>query len=341
MRIYRHFRPRRKVVLHLGDCVDLLRQLPSNSVDLIITSPPYCMGKEYERTDRLQHFVAAHLKILPEIIRITKSGGSICWQVGYHSRNGIVTPLDFVVNDIMRQLPEVVLRNRIVWTFGHGMHASHRLSGRHETILWYTKGKDYKFNLDSIRVPQKYPGKRAYRGPRKGEFSCNPLGKNPGDVWELPNVKAGHVEKTNHPCQFPIALVQRLIRAFTDKGDIVLDPFMGSGTTAAAAILESRRVIGAETKTKYYRTAIRRCREAVLNALPYRNLEKPIQIPNPNSEVATNPFIANGKELLNGNGSGNGTSANHVPSFVSQTRRNNSYARNGNHKKRESEGVNA
>ena len=130
MRIYRRFKPGRKVVLHLGDCVDLLRSLPSNSVDLTITSPPYCMGKEYERTDRLQHFVRAHLKILPDIIRVTKNGGSICWQVGYLVRNGIVTPLDFVLYDLMRQWPSLVLRNRIVWTFGHGMHSNNRLSGR-------------------------------------------------------------------------------------------------------------------------------------------------------------------------------------------------------------------
>lgn len=325
------------MVLHLGDCIKLLRKLPSESVDLTVTSPPYCMGKEYERTDRLNHFVEAHWKILPEIIRVTKAGGSVCWQVGYHSRKGILTPLDFVMHDLMKRWPEMILRNRIVWTFGHGMHGNNRFCGRHETILWYTKGGDYKFNLDSVRVPQKYPGKRHYKGPKKGEFSCNPLGKNPGDVWELPNVKAHHVEKTNHPCQFPIALVQRLIRAFTDRGGVVLDPFMGSGTTAAAAILESRRVIGAETKKKYYGAAIRRCHEATQGVLAYRKLERPIQIPNPNSEVARNPFIiTNGKKLLNGNGNGkaNGSRSNHVPLFVSRRRHTNSHVdHNGDHKR--------
>ena len=95
MKIYRRFKPGRDVVLHRGDCLDLLRQLPSDSVDLTVTSPPYCMGKEYERTDHLRHFIEPHLRILPEIIRVTKTGGSICWQVGYHVKNGIVTPLDF------------------------------------------------------------------------------------------------------------------------------------------------------------------------------------------------------------------------------------------------------
>lgn len=297
MKIYRRFKPGRKVVLHRGDCLDLLRQLPSDSVDLTVTSPPYCMGKEYERTDLLRHFVEAHLRILPEIIRVTKTGGSICWQVGHHVRNGVVTPLDFVVNDLMRQWPQIILRNRIIWTFGHGLHGSNRFSGRHETILWYTKGDDYKFNLDDIRIPQKYPGKRYYKGAKKGKFSCNPLGKNPGDVWELPNIKANHIEKTNHPCQFPVALVQRLIRGLTNRGDVVLDPFLGSGTTAVAAILESRRTVGAETRKKYFRIAVRRCRDAANGLLVYRNLGKPIFVPDPNSEVATNPFIKNGKAI--------------------------------------------
>lgn len=303
--------------------MDLLRQLPSNSVDLTITSPPYCMGKEYERTDRLRQFVALHLMVLPEVIRVTKMGGSICWQVGHHIRNGVATPLDFVVHDLMRQWPQVFLRNRIVWTFGHGLHGSNRFSGRHETILWYTKGDDYKFNLDDVRVPQKYPGKRFYKGARRGEFSCNPLGKNPGDVWELPNVKARHLEKTNHPCQFPIALAQRLIRALTNKGDLVLDPFIGSGTTAAAAILESRRVVGAEKKQKYYRTAVRRTRDAASQTLAYRPLEKPILVPDPRSEVATNPFvITHRKETINANGKENGAVHSCLRLPTRQTRRN-------------------
>jgi adenine-specific DNA-methyltransferase len=333
MKIYPEYKAGRDVVLHLGDCLDLLRTIPSNSINLTVTSPPYCMGKEYERRDRLQHFVQAHLRILPEIIRVTKKGGSVCWQVGYYSRKGVLTPLDFVFHELMSHWPEMILRNRIIWTFGHGMHGSKRLSGRHETVLWYTKGDNYKFDLDSIRIPQKYPGKRFYRGPKKGQFSCNPLGKNPGDVWELPNVKAHHVEKTNHPCQFPIALVQRLIRAFTKKGALVLDPFMGSGTTVAAAILESRRAIGAEKKKKYYRTAVSRCKEAATGLLEHRPLEKPIQIPDPKSEVARNPFIANGAPPLNGNGKTNGSKFNRPPSVTANGLIN--YSRvvlNGSHK---------
>lgn len=77
------------------------------------------------------------------------------------------------------------LRNRIVWHFGHGLHASKRFSGRYETILWFSKTDNYIFNLDSVRVPAKYPGKRHFKGPKKGQPSGNPLGKNPSDIWEI------------------------------------------------------------------------------------------------------------------------------------------------------------
>ena len=126
------------------------------------------------------------------------------------------------------------LRNRIVWHFEHGLHCSRRLSGRHETILWFTKSNAYTFHLDDIRVPPKYPNKRHFKGPKLGQLSCHPLGKNPGDVWIFPNVKNNHVEKTNHPCQFPVELAERLILALTSPGDLVLDPYMGVGSSAVS-----------------------------------------------------------------------------------------------------------
>jgi len=189
----------------------------------------------------------------------------------------------------MQSFPDLALRNRIVWTYGHGLHCSDRLSGRHEMILWYTKSDNYVFNLDEIRVPQKYPGKRHYKGPLKGEISGNPLGKNPSDVWDIPNVKANHVEKTIHPCQFPVALALQLVRAFTNSGHLVLDPFMGSGTTGVAALLEGRRFVGAEILKKYYKVAEKRCVEAIEGKVKYRSPEVAIYVPDPNTAVAKMP----------------------------------------------------
>lgn len=220
-------------------------------------------------------------------------GGSVCWQVGYHISEKYVIPLDYIIYDLFTSLSKdleypLVLRNRIIWTFGHGLNSTNRFSGRHEVILWFTKGEQKIFNLDDVRVPQKYPGKRSYKGPKKGQFSGNPLGKNPSDVWDIPNVNAKHVEKTEHPCQFPIAIPQRLVKALTPYDGLVLDPFVGSGTTGAAAVLEGRRFAGAEIKQDYYKISHKRLSEAIKGTLRIRE-DKPVVEPNPNTAVAQLP----------------------------------------------------
>lgn len=275
----------------LGDCLKLISRLPDESVNLIVSSPPYCIGKEYESTRSVDDFVEMHSRLLPELSRILKKGGSLCWQVGSHVKDGVVTPLDYVVFAGMQGIPGMHLRNRIVWTYGHGLHCSTRFSGRHEVVMWYTKGKDYTFNLDAVRVPQKYPGKTYSSGPNKGKVSSNPLGKNPGDVWDIPNVKANHVEKTSHPCQFPAALPQILIKALTNSGDIVFDPFMGSGTAGVAALLEKRHFIGAEIDPAYVALAFDRLREAQDGIAKIRPWDKEVAPPNLRSKVAQVPNI--------------------------------------------------
>jgi adenine-specific DNA-methyltransferase len=273
-----------------GDCQKLLAALAADTIDLTISSPPYCIGKAYEsESTTTADFIKTQKAILPEIVRVTKPGGSICWQTGYHITNGTAFPLDFAIYDILKDIPAIRLRNRIIWSFGHGLNSTTRFSGRHEVVLWFTKGQDYAFNLDSIRVPQKYPGKRHYKGEKRGELSGNPLGKNPGDVWEMPNVNANHIEKTAHPCQFPIALAQRFIRALCPEDGIVLDPFMGSGSTGVAAEIEKRRFLGAEVYPAYMAVAHERLKNAKLGKIKVRDLDKPILIPSPNSAVAQRP----------------------------------------------------
>lgn len=294
MKIYNEFGNDNKVTLFHGDCCKLLKQLPDHSVDLVITSPPYCIGKAYENPhDDIETFKQQHLAIFDDIYRVVKPGGSICWQIGYHVSANCLIPLDYIVYDIFTSKSQqleypFILRNRIIWTFGHGLNSTRRFSGRHETILWFTKGENFEFNLDCVRVPQKYPGKRSYKGPNKGELSGNPLGKNPTDVWEIPNVKAQHVEKTAHPCQFPVAIPQRLIRALTDDNALILDPFMGSGTTGVAAIVENRRFVGAELLSSYYNIAIERITDAINGKAKIRN-DIPVLAPNPNTAVAKLP----------------------------------------------------
>lgn len=294
MKIYKHFNNNSWMTLFNGDCKNLLKEIPDKTIELIITSPPYCMKKAYEDPkDDIFTFQKLHENIFYDIYRVLKPGGSICWQTGYHVANSTIIPLDYLIYNIFTSQNNnlkqpLILRNRIIWTFGHGLNSTQRFSGRHETLLWFTKGTDYHFNLDAIRVPQKYPGKRYYKGEKKGELSGNPYGKNPSDVWDIPNVKANHVEKTEHPCQFPVAIPQRLIRALTDKAAIVLDPFMGSGTTALACLLENRKFIGAEIQPDYYNISIERIQNALKGEIDIRE-DIPVAKPNLNTAVAKLP----------------------------------------------------
>jgi adenine-specific DNA-methyltransferase len=254
------------------------------------------MGKAYERKRKADDFLPQIKRILPDLIRVVRTGGSICWQVGYHVSNGVATPLDYLVYDLMSAQPNLHLRNRIIWTFGHGLHSEDRFSGRHETILWFTKGKRYRFDLDAVRVLQTYPGKKHYKGTKKGKLSGNPKGKNPSDVWsmpdvwKIPNVKANHVEKTAHPCQFPVALVTRLIKALTKRGALVLDPFAGAGTTGAACALVERRFVGAETSKKYHRIGTKRIRDALNGKLKFRPSHRPVYQPPPDTPLTRVPL---------------------------------------------------
>lgn len=288
LKIYRRWQNANQITYVRGKCENLLPKVDDGSIDLILTSPPYCIGKVYENERNADDFFSNHEMILPEMVRLLKPGGSLCWQVGYHTSNGVLTPLDFVVYRILSAFKEMILRNRIVWTFGHGLHHSKRFDGRHETILWFTKEGDYSFDLDSVRVEQKYPGKRSYKGERKGELSGNPLGKNPGDVWEMPNVNAGHVEKTGHPCQFPVALAARLIKALSKEGELVFDPYAGVATTGVAAVLNQRRFLGAEINEKYHAIGEARLQEALKGNLRVRD-DKPPWIPPANSRLTTVP----------------------------------------------------
>lgn len=252
--------------------------LKANSVKLIVTSPPYNIGKAYERRDTLENYVTAQRAVISQCIRLLHPRGSICWQVGNHVQNGEIFPLDIILYEIFKQ-HGLKLRNRIVWHFEHGLHCSKRLSGRHETILWFTKSDDYTFNLDPIRVPSKYPNKKHFKGPRIGQLSGNPLGKNPSDVWIFPNVKNNHVEKTIHPCQFPVELVERLVLSMTKKRDIVFDPYMGVGSAVVGAVKHGRRGFGCDVDPAYVETAWQRVQQLRAGKLRTRPMDRPVYDP--------------------------------------------------------------
>ncbi len=267
-----------------GDSIDLhncdvLKALKSNKIkkkfDLVVTSPPYNIGKEYEKRRNIDQYLEWQKEIIDLIIPKITEKGSICWQVGNYINKGTILPLDIVFHDIF-QKHDLKLRNRIIWTFGHGMHAKKRFSGRYEVILWYTKSDSYTFNLDDVRVPSKYPNKKHYKGKNKGLVSSNPLGKNPEDVWNIPNVKSNHIEKTIHPCQFPIGLIERLVLALTNEGDCVFDPFMGVASAGIASVMHKRKFIGTEIDKNYFKIGKKRFDDFYNNELKYRPANKPI-----------------------------------------------------------------
>lgn len=273
------------LALFAGDRLDMLGAMPSGAARLVVASPPYNVGKSYESSLSTDEYVAQQEATLVECVRVLADDGSLCWQVGnLVAGPARVVPIDCLLWPVFEKLG-LKLRNRVVWTFGHGEHCRRRLSPRYETLLWFTKSDDYVFDVDPIRVPQKYPGKKSFRGPRAGQFACNPLGKNPGDVWIIPNVKANHVEKTVHPCQFPVELVERFVLAATRPDDLVVDPYLGVGTTACAAVMHGRRAAGAELVERYAAIARTRIRLAARGALRTRPMDRPVYVPHPDSAL--------------------------------------------------------
>lgn len=304
------YSPDHAVVLHHGDTSTFLKSIPSNTIKLIISSPPYNLGKQYETRVELQSYLKSQEPIIRELTRVLKVDGSICWEVGNFVYNGEVFPLDIFYYDFFKECG-LQLRNRIIWHFEHGLHASKRFSGRYETILWFTKTDHYTFNLDTVRIPSKYPGKRHYKGPQRGMPSGNPLGKNPSDfwrviekdwekaVWDIPNVKANHPEKTVHPCQFPIELVERCVLALTNPRDWVLDPYAGVGSALIAGIRHNRKVIGCEKEKNYITITKQRIANLCHGKLRIRPLGKPVYQPSGREKISRIPDEWKNRDLVN------------------------------------------
>ncbi len=289
-----------EIILHCGDTLEFLSTVPNDTAKLIITSPPYNLGKEYENKTDIDSYLKFQDQVIEQLVAKLRPDGSICWQVGNFVENSEVFPLDTLYYSHFKK-HGLKLRNRIIWRFNHGLHASKRFSGRYETILWFTKSDNYTFNLDSVRIPSKYPGKRHFKGPKRGLPSGNPLGKNPSDVWEfvaqewdeefwdIPNVKANHPEKTIHPCQYPIELIERCVLALTSEGDWVLDPYCGVGSSLIAALMHNRKACGVDKEQEYISIAKQRIENFYNGTLKIRPLGKPVFEPTGKEKVSQIP----------------------------------------------------
>lgn len=289
------------IVLECNDTVKFTKKLPDESVQLIVTSPPYNIGKSYETRISIQDYLDVQVILIKELVRVLNPSGSICWQVGNYVEKSEVFPLDIYYYPIFKDAG-LKLRNRVIWHFGHGLHAKKRFSGRYETLLWFTKSDNYIFNLDDIRIPSKYPNKRYFKGDKKGELSGNPLGKNPSDfwgliqeefsngIWEIPNVKANHIEKTEHPCQFPVELVERCIFAMTNEGDTVFDPYAGAASSLVAAVKHGRRALGVDWADEYIKIGKDRIQRLLKGTLETRPIGKPVYEPTGSEKITQVPI---------------------------------------------------
>jgi len=234
-----------------ADVLDYLAGLPDASVHMFLTSPKYNAGKPYggsKTVDRWNHhfYLGWLLQVTSEMSRVLAPGGVIFLQVGQtYLDDGSLYPIDVMLFNYLREMG-LSYQSRIVWTVGHGLSPKRRLAERYETVLVFSKGEATVFNANAARIPQKEPGKRAFKGPNKGQLSGHPLGAWPTNVWHIPAVGANNGEKTDHCAQFPLALVKRAILLYTKPGQLVCDPFNGSGTTQVGCVETGREFAGCD-----------------------------------------------------------------------------------------------
>jgi adenine-specific DNA-methyltransferase len=248
---------RKQIQVYNGDCLQLLRKLPEGVVSLTVTSPPYNIGKPYERQKPVDEYVDWCEEWINEVYRLTAPHGAFWLNLGYIEYPGKAKalPLPYL---LWNRIPFFIIQE-IVWNYGAGVAARKSFSPRNEKFLWCVKDpKNYTFNLDDVRDKNvKYPNQK-----KNGKLKCNPLGKNPTDVWQIAKVTSGEnrssKERTDHPAQFPVAVVDRIVKACSNEGELVLDPFIGSGTTAEVCLRNSRPVFGFEISPDYMQTIRKR-----------------------------------------------------------------------------------
>jgi adenine-specific DNA-methyltransferase len=234
------------------DSLEGMRRIPKTSIELTVTSPPYNIGKEYEHSLSIDEYLVWCQKWVSEIYRVTRLYGAFWLNLGYLSleKRAKAIPIPYLLWD---KIPFYLVQE-IVWNYGAGVAGRKFFSPRNEKFLWYVKNENqYTFNLDAVRDPNvKYPYQK-----KNGKIKVNPIGKNPSDVWQFPKVTSGRdrasKERTAHPAQFPEAVIERIIKVSSNPGDVILDPFMGSGTVAVVALNLQRPVIGFELREDYCR----------------------------------------------------------------------------------------
>jgi site-specific DNA-methyltransferase (adenine-specific) len=255
--------------IHCLDCLQGLKKIPTGQVDLIVTDPPFNIGYEYDEYDDRRskaEYLAWCERWLQECVRVLSDRGSFYLAIG-----------DEYVAELKIRLDELglTLRNWIVWHYTFGVNCTKKFNRSHAHILYYVANPEaFTFNADAIRVP-------SARQTTYADKRANPRGKLPDDTWVLrpqeddrffqehsdtwyvPRVCGTFKERTEHPCQMPQALLERIIRVSSHAGDLVFDPFAGSGTTLAAAKRLARDYLGFELSADYTRSIQERLERVV------------------------------------------------------------------------------
>lgn len=247
------------VLLYHGDALELMDALEPECIDQTVTSPPYNIGKAYESRMPIEGYCDWMASWITKVHRLTKPKGSFWLNLGYvHlDARAKAIPIPYLIWD---RVP-FFLMQEIVWNYGAGVAAKKFFSPRNEKFLWYVKDEEsYTFNLDDVRDPDvKYPNQK-----KNGKLRCNTIGKNPSDVWQIAKVTSGKnrssKERMPHPAQFPLDLVTRVIKAGSNTGDVLLEPFAGSGSLLEAAVVTGRQVVGFEIRKDYVDMAAKRLR---------------------------------------------------------------------------------
>ena len=240
-----------------GDCLERLAQLPEGCADLVFADPPFNIGYEYDVYDDRRakaDYLAWTEKWLAAAVRVLSPSGSLFLAIGDEFAAEHKVRLDAL---------GLTLRNWIVWHYTFGVNCQKKFNRSHAHIFYYVRDpKRHTFNADAVRVP-------SARQTTYADRRANPVGKLPddtwvlrpqetdahfgpeGDTWYVPRVCGTFKERVEHPCQMPEAVLERIIRVATNPGDLVLDPFAGSGTTVAVAKKLGRQYLGIELSDVY------------------------------------------------------------------------------------------
>jgi len=259
--------------LYQGNCLDLLKSMESNSVDLVITSPPYSTLKKYIDNPGIHpdNYVEWFLPICSEICRVIKPTGSFILNINDKVENGFRHPYVYDLISTIHKKTDLKMFERLFWNKMKGLPNRSRFGDRVEYIFWFAKEKGFQFYIDEMRTEYAQKSIERMKNPLKKRFARNEENQDayeykdwaPNPKGALPTTLVNISSESkriadNHVAVYPVELVKYFIKGSTKEGDIVLDPFSGTGTTCVAAKQLKRNYIGFDLQEEYIKIAKKR-----------------------------------------------------------------------------------